>query len=105
MNLETKLEPALWETIRASYEARNYSAAVLDSIHFVGDVLRERSGLEGDGVSSVGDAFGGKTPRLRVNKLQTESEQNIQKGVEALFRGLYQAIRNPRSHGKYIDDE
>lgn len=105
MNLETRLESQLWESIRTSYEARNYTAAILDAIHFLSDLIRECAGLEGDGVALVGEAFGGKTPRLKVNRLQTESEQNVQKGIEALLRGIYQAIRNPRSHGRHVDEE
>ncbi len=105
MNLETRLEPLLWDAVRTSVEGRNFSGAVLDSIHYISDVIRERSGLEGDGVGLVGAAFGGKTPKLKVNRLQTESEQNVQRGVEALLRGVYQAIRNPRSHGITQDDE
>ena len=105
MNLETKVEPRLWEVIRGSVEARQFTNAVLDAIHFLSDVVRERSGLEGDGISLVGQAFGGTTPKLKVNRLQTESEQNVQRGIEALLRGVYQAIRNPRSHGTSQDDE
>ena len=95
MNLETRLEPRLWEEVRGSVEARKYTNAILDAVHFLSDVIRERSGLEGDGVSLVGAAFGGSSPKLRVNRLRTESEQNTQRGVEALLRGIYQAIRNP----------
>jgi uncharacterized protein (TIGR02391 family) len=105
MNLETKLEPKLWEAVRASLEARNFTAAILDGMHLLSDVIRERSGLEGDGVSLVGAAFGGSSPKLKVNRMQTESQQNEQRGVEALLRGLYQAIRNPRSHGAHRDEE
>jgi uncharacterized protein (TIGR02391 family) len=105
MNLETKLESRLWEAVRVSAEARQFTNAVLDGIHFLSDVIRERSGLEGDGASLVGQAFGGASPKLKVNRLQTESEQNVQRGVEALLRGVYQAIRNPRSHGVSQDDE
>jgi uncharacterized protein (TIGR02391 family) len=105
MNLETRLESHLWESIRTSYEVRNYTAAILDASHFLSDLIRECAGLEGDGVALVGEAFGGKTPRLKVNRLQTESEQNVQKGIEALLRGIYQAIRNPRSHGRHVDEE
>lgn len=61
--------------------------------------------MEGDGVALIGAAFGGSSPKLKVNRLQTESEQNVQRGIEALLRGLYQAIRNPRSHGPSQDDE
>lgn len=105
MNLETALEPPLWNAVRASIEARKYTAAVLDAIHFLTDVIRERSGLEGDGVALVGAAFGGNSPKLKVNRLQTESEQNVQRGVEAMLRGLYQAVRNPRSHDSIQDNE
>jgi uncharacterized protein (TIGR02391 family) len=105
MNLETRIEQPLWAAIQSSIEARNFSNAILDSIHYLSDVIRERSGLEGDGVALVGAAFGGNSPKLKVNRLQTESEQNMQRGVEALLRGIYQAIRNPRSHGPYQDDE
>jgi uncharacterized protein (TIGR02391 family) len=105
MNLETSLDPKLWEAVRISYRAGNYSAAILDAIHLLSDVLREKADVEGDGVALVGSALGGTVPRLKVNSLRTESEQNIQRGVEALLRGVYQAIRNPRSHGKHSDDE
>ena len=53
----------------------------------------------------IGAAFGGASPKLKVNRLQTESKQNVQRGMEALLRGIYQAIRNPRSHGVSRDDE
>ena len=68
-------------------------------------ILGGRSGLDSDGVALVGAAFGGSSPKLKVNRLQTESEQNVQRGVESLLRGIYQALRNPRSHGIVKDDE
>jgi uncharacterized protein (TIGR02391 family) len=105
MNLETALEPRLWNAVRASIEARKYTAAILDGIHLLTDVIRDRSGLEGDGVALVGAAFGGTSPKLKVNRLQTESEQNVQRGMEAMLRGLYQAVRNPRSHDAHQDSE
>ena len=105
MNIETRVEPRLWTVVRSSVESRQFTNAVLDAVHFLSDVIRERSGLEGDGVALIGQAFGGNNPKLKVNRLQTESEQNVQRGVESLLRGIYQAIRNPRSHGTSQDDE
>jgi uncharacterized protein (TIGR02391 family) len=66
-------------------------------------MIRDRTGLDGDGQELVGKAFGGPNPLLKVNKLQTESERNVQKGIQFLLMGLYQGIRNPRSHGKHVD--
>lgn len=105
MNLETKLEPKLWDVVRGSLEGRKFTNAILDAIYLLSDVIRERSGLDGDGVQLVGAAFGGDSPKLKVSRLQTESEKNVQRGIESLLRGVYQAIRNPRSHGAHDDNE
>ncbi len=105
MNLETRLDSRIWNAVQSSYEKRNYTGAILDAIYFLTDIVRQKSGLEGDGVALVGQALGGKVPKLRINRLQTETEQNIQSGVEQLLRGLYQAVRNPRSHEKYADSQ
>ncbi len=105
MNIETRLSEPLRRAVESAYDRRDYTAAILDAIFFLGDVIRERTGLDCDGVALVGQAFGGKSPKLKVNKLESESERNVQQGVESMLRGLYQAIRNPRSHEKLIDSE
>ena len=104
-NLKNILDERLWNFIKRNYNSENYTGAVLDSIQFIGDLIREKSGLETDGNNLIGQAFGGKNPKIKLNKLQTESEQNIQKGVESTLRGLYSAFRNPRSHTKFVDTE
>ena len=105
MNLETRIDERLWNAIRSSYENRNFTGAIQDSMYFMSDLIRDKSGLGGDGVTLIGKAFGGRSPILKVNKLYTESEKNVQKGIEQVLRGLYQAVRNPRSHEKYSDTE
>ena len=105
MNLKTHIRPELWQAIANTYEAENYSHAILDAIHFLSDVLREKSGVDGDGVPLVGQALGGEAPRLRVNKLQTETERNVQRGLQDILRGIYRAVRNPRSHEQTQDDK
>ena len=103
MNLQTHIRQELWLAIASTYEAKNYSHAVLDAMHYLSDVIREKANVDGDGVGLVGKALGGETPRLRVNKLQTETERDIQKGLEQITRGLYLGIRNPRSHEQIQD--
>jgi len=105
VNLEAQISKRLWSEIQSNYESRDYSGAILDSVYFLSELIRQRTGLEADGVSLVGQAFGGKNPKLKVNKFQTESELNVQQGIEQLLRGIYQAIRNPRSHEKHNDTQ
>jgi uncharacterized protein (TIGR02391 family) len=105
MNIQQELDPELWTAIRRSYESGAWSTAVMDGVHFLSDTIRSRSGLQSDGTPLAGQALGGKTPKLKLNRLETETELSIQSGVEQLLRGLYQAIRNPRSHGKVDDSQ
>lgn len=105
MNIETKIDERLWRAIQSTYNDRNFTGAILDAIYLLSDLIREKTGLESDGAALAGQAFGGKSPKLKVSKLQTESEKNIQVGIEQLLRGLYQAIRNPRSHEKHTDKQ
>ncbi len=103
MNLSTCLDERLWQAIQNTYEGRNFTGAILDSIYFLSDLIRQKTGLSSDGAALIGQALGGKSPKLKVNKLQSESDWNEQTGLEQLLRGLYQCIRNPRSHEKHID--
>ena len=105
MNLETCIPAMLWEAVRINYEKRNFTGAILDAFYFLSELLRNKSGLEGDGHMLVGQAFGSAAPKIRINRLQTESDWNEQRGIEHLLRGLYQGFRNPRSHEKITDNE
>ena len=100
MKLESNLKKELWDTIKTNYENESYSNSILDSIYLLTETIRNKTGLEGDGASLVGEAFGGNKPKIKLNKLQTESEKNIQRGMQELLRGIYTTIRNPRSHDK-----
>jgi uncharacterized protein (TIGR02391 family) len=74
-------------------------------MRYLSKIIREKSGLDGDGTLLVGQAFGGDEPKLRLNKLQTQSEKDEQKGFQFVISGLYSAIRNPRTHEDIQDDK
>lgn len=103
--VETQIDEKLWRALRKNYEGRSYSEAIIDSIYYLSNLIRDKTGLESDGVALVGQAFGGNQPLIKVNSLQTESETNIQKGLEQILRGIFQAIRNPRSHDRFDDSQ
>lgn len=105
MNLQTLIKPQLWLAVSNTYEAENYNHAILDAMHYLSDTIREKSGLDGDGYALVGAALSGQSPILRVNRFQTETERNIQKGLEQILRGMYLGIRNPRSHEQIEDNK
>jgi len=105
MHLETKISSELWNEIRKNYSDGTYTDAIKDAVVFLSDVIRSKSGLEGDGAALIGQAFGGASPKIKVTKLESQSDKDIQSGTEFLLRGIYMAVRNPRNHGKYTDTE
>jgi len=105
MNLNTHIKQELWLAVSSTYDSENYSHAILDAMHYLSNLLREKSGTDGDGSQLVGKILGGDSPILRVNKFQTISEKDIQRGLEHILRGLYIGIRNPRSHEQLEDSK
>jgi uncharacterized protein (TIGR02391 family) len=105
LNLETRIPNELWLAIKINYEKRNFTGAILDAFHYLSDLIRKKSGAEGDGSALIGSALGGATPKIKLNRLQSDSEWSVQKGMEQTLRGIYQAIRNPRSHEKISDTD
>jgi uncharacterized protein (TIGR02391 family) len=105
MGLSSELDPRLIEYISSAYEKGNFSAAILDSIFCLGDVLREKSNSEKDGTALINEVLSGKNPTLKINPLQTETEKNIQEGISHILRGIFLAIRNPRAHEKHNDTQ
>lgn len=103
MNLEPQIQAELWAAIQSNYERQNYTGAIQDAMYFLSESLRQKSGGEGDGIALVNQALAGENPRVKLNKLQSESEKNIQVGVAQILRGVFQGIRNPRSHEKFED--
>lgn len=105
MTIRNEIDVELWGAVQKNYEAENYTGSILDAVFKLTDTIRNKTGLEGDGASLIGQAFGGEDPRIKLNKLQTDSEKDIQKGIQDILRGIYSGIRNPRSHDAMTDDK
>lgn len=103
MDLQAHIRKDLWQAIESTYLSEHYSHAIVEAWIYIRDLLRSKSGLDGDGQSLIGSALGGDTPKLRLNKFQTETEKNVQRGFEFLLRGFFQGIRSPRSHENSLE--
>ena len=98
MHFDIDLDERLTAAISPTYDVGNYTGSIIAALQLLSDILRNKSGLDSDGQSLAGGALGGTNPIVKLNTLRTESERDEQKGVEALLRGLYTGVRNPRSH-------
>lgn len=103
MEIEKRLRPDLWKSIRAHYERSDYTESVRDAVFHVCELLREKSGIEDkDGTKLVDAALMGNNPAIAVSKNETTTEKDFQQGIGFSFKGIMQAVRNPLSHEKTI---
>lgn len=89
LDLKKEILPLLYQHISIHYENGLYSDAILDAVKVLTDLVRTKSKVDGNGASMVGQAFGGSTPPLKLNRMQKISEIDEQRGFEQLLRGLY----------------
>ncbi len=92
------LHDALRDRIKSHYENRQYGQAADEGTKIYCELIRKLAELDEDGTKLTGNSFGGESPRIRVADLSSETGRNIQKGQEALSRGLIEGFRNPVSH-------
>jgi Protein of unknown function (Hypoth_ymh) len=57
MDIESRIDDRLWQAVESPYPSRDYRTAILDSIHFIGQLVRDKAGLESDGAVLAGEAF------------------------------------------------
>ena len=105
MDISKQLQEELWKSIKKSYLSEDYTTAILNSIAYLRDIIREKSDLELDGKDLINQAFSAKHPKIIVSKMETPNDKNIQNGLRELLLGIYTHIRHPRSHGKYKDSK
>ena len=83
----------------------NYFHAVFEAMKSITAKIRRLSGLDGDGVELVHEAFGMKygPPLLAINAFMTETQRGEQSGFVNILKGLYGTIRNPLAHDPRVE--
>jgi uncharacterized protein (TIGR02391 family) len=79
------------------FKDAHYSACVNEACKAYNKAVQKKSGSSRDGQDLMFWAYG-KEGNLRINKYQTESEENEQEGVKFLSVGLMRGFRNPTAH-------
>lgn len=92
-----------WNAIASHYEKECYEDALKDACLYIIELVQEKSeNFDMDGEKLINNVFSEKNPKLLINKNQTPSEIDEQRGYGFILRGLICAIRNPLSHDKRI---
>ena len=99
------MHPRVEQYCKAELLQDNYFHALLEASKGLAQHIREKSGIEKDGAALVDEAFSINSPILAFNSLQSETDKSVQKGLAALLKGCFAAIRNPLAHQPKINWE
>ena len=105
MDIKYGIKEELWQACKDNYERGNYTGDILDGMHFLTETIRNKSGLDIEGVKLAEKAFGGEHPKIRINNLHTASEKDSQRGIKEILKGFFIAVRNPRSYDNPKDSK
>lgn len=83
----------------------HYYSAVAEAFKSVEVRVRALVESEKSGAQLMGEAFGGKEPRINVATFEGRTGQDEQEGFQALFRGSMMAVRNPKAHELIVDED
>ena len=88
---------------RSRFASTHYADAVESGVKALNDCVRKRSGLSEDGDALMTAAFSANSPKLRINRGRSKSDESAQRGHMHLCQGVVGAWRNPRAHS-LVDD-
>lgn len=106
---EVSLNKDFWKAICLHYEKECYGDALRDACMYIVGLIQEKSdNYDLDNNKLIDTVLSVNNPKLLINKNQTQSEKDEQKGFYYLVKGLICSVRNPLSHTrniKYSKDE
>lgn len=98
LGFEHLLHPIILENSYKLFRNGHLREAVLNSVVAVFDYIRELTGVQEDGDRLIGQVFSLEDPYIILSNLRSESGQNDQKGFMQIYKGVFQGVRNPKSH-------
>ena len=100
-----ELHPAVEQAPGKLFRDGHYANAVEDAVKALNALVRQRSDVESkDGSPLMEFVFAPKSPVLKFNDLQDDSDRDEQKGFMMLFSGAVAGLRNPRANKLIKDD-
>lgn len=86
------------------FKDEHYSESISAAYKKINNMVKEKSEETWkDGKNLMLSTFSVKSPILKINKLETQSEKDEQEGFMYIFAGVMHGIRNPRAHDELSD--
>lgn len=88
----------IYEYCNSELIKENYFHSVFEAVKSIAEEIRKRANLTLDGAELIDKALSVTNPLIKINSLQTETEQSEQKGFSNLIKGVFGMFRNTLAH-------
>ena len=96
---------ALRSVARGLFSDGYFARAVEEAFKCLNNAVKTVCSSDADGASLMRTVFSAKSPLLRLNSLQSDSEKDEQQGYMDIYAGVMTGIRNPRAHEHELQDD
>ena len=89
---------------RSRFASQHYADAVESGVKALNECVRAKANSTLDGDPLMTGVFSEKNPKLRINRLRSDSDRSEQRGHMMMCQGVVAAWRNPRAHSSQFED-
>lgn len=82
----------------------HYARAVEEAFKCLNNFIKDKAKSTEDGSSLMQSVFSANKPKLKINRLKSQSQRDEQLGYMQIFAGCMTGIRNPRAHDHKHED-
>lgn len=83
--------------VRKLFDDSHYTEATFEAYKFLDKKIATLSGIQESGYKLMMGALAENGP-IQLNKMQTDTEKDEQRGFQFMLAGAMSAVRNPRGH-------
>lgn len=92
----------IYEYCNSELITENYFHSVFEAVKSIAEEIRQRTNLTLDGAELIDKALSVTNPLIKINSLQTDTEQSEQKGFSNLIKGVFGMFRNTTAHAPKV---
>lgn len=96
------IHPKIYQYCNSELITENYFHSIFEAVKSIAEEIRQRTNLTLDGSELVEKALSINNPLIKINSLQTETEQSEQKGFANLIKGVFGMFRNTTAHAPKV---
>jgi uncharacterized protein (TIGR02391 family) len=92
--------PRIVKASKSQFKSGHYTDAIFNAFRCIEVLVKEKSGLTGNGATLMHRVFSEEKPIIKLDKMKDEVEVDEQMGFKFIYAGVMKGIRNPKAHAE-----